>query len=268
MSNNETKATIQLNPDDMLITFNTKLTETTNALLWGMNSIEQINSIPENINVSPESMLVFSPIAKMDMEQSRDNFQHWIIKKGFEDLIIAINELLLSFTHIIDLQQKFLERNYSLKELQRILIEPNENSKSHIPVLINKVESSLISPLKYRQEILSINKTRNCLVHRNGYVQKNDFNEMETLKLEWWFYNFFTEHRGLKEQVRDIAILTNETKFIMEESKRSLVFKKNQRITIDLEQFNELCLFCQRFGIELLENFKKSLNKKTTQSAS
>lgn len=265
---NKKTATIQLNPDDMLITFNSKLTETTNALLWGMNSIEEINSIPESISVSPKSMLVFSPIVKMDVEQSRDNFQHWIIKKGFEDLIIAINELLLSFTHVLDMQKKLLEKNYNLKELQDLLIQPNQNSKSHIPILMDKVEASLISPLKYRKEILSINKTRNCLVHRNGYVQKNDFNENDTLKLDWWFYNFFIEHRGEKKPLGSYAVLTDETRFIMEENQRSLVFQKNQRITINLEQFNELCLFCQRFGIELLDNFKKSLNKDSTQSAS
>ncbi len=35
----------------------------------------------------------------------------------------------------------------------------------------------LTAPLLYKSEILSLNKARNCLVHRNGFVTDKDTND-------------------------------------------------------------------------------------------
>ncbi|HCB51430.1 TPA: hypothetical protein DEP21_02535 [Patescibacteria group bacterium] len=71
-----------------------------------------------------------------------------------------------------------------------------EVSELHIPIMIKRIENHLVNPLVYKKQILSINKGRNCLVHRNGIVSEKDINnkEEDVLKIEWIRLGFFYEN--------------------------------------------------------------------------
>ncbi|MBP0905232.1 hypothetical protein ACFSKN_11355 [Mariniflexile gromovii] len=257
MSENLT-ATLQLNPPDLLITLNSKLAECTNSVFFGMNALETTTELPESLSSQEDSIFMQTPIGNLTLEQSKENFKYWILKKGFEDLISALTELLISFSHIIDLNEKIQKNNkLTLEKFKELIFEPNDsNSTKNFPSLIKKVESSLKYPLKFKSEVETINRVRRCLAHRNGIVRPTDFNTENGLKLKWWFWEMKLTNEGQTKILERFDIITSETKMEMNEIPKTKLFTENQRIEFNYQEFNELALFCQRFGIDLLDKFK------------
>ena len=253
-------ATLRINPEDLLITLNEKLSECTNAVFFGINALEITKELPEKINTQENPIFEHTPTRKYSLKQSKENFSNWIIKKGFEDLIVALTELLISFSFIIDLNEKINANPLTtIENFRKLIFKPNDkNSLENFPNLLNKVVGSLKSPLKYTNEINSINRVRRCLVHRNGVVKSVDFNNdaKNCIELKWWFYEIILINNGEKKVMEKFDIITSETKIEITEIVRTKSFKENEKIEITLQEFNELVLLCQRFGIEVRENFK------------
>ncbi|NJX16606.1 hypothetical protein [Tamlana crocina] len=259
MSKNLT-ATLKLNPSDLLITLNSKLSECTNSVFFGMNALETTTELPDSLSLEDDSIFMQTPIGKLTLDQSKQNFKHWILKKGFEDLISALTELLISFSHIIDLKEKIQKNNkLTLEKIKELIFETNDsNSTKNFPSLIKKVEGSLKQPLTYKSEVETINRVRRCLVHRNGIVRPTDFNVQNGLELKWWFLKFKLTNNGQTKNLERFDIITSETKMEMDDTPKSKLFTENQRVEFNYQEFNELALFCQRFGIDTLDKFKLS----------
>ena len=257
MSDNLT-ATLKLHPPDLLITLNSKLSECTNSVFFGMNALKTTTELPESLCSEEDSIFMQTPIGKLTLDQSKENFKHWILKKGFEDLISALTELLISFSYIIDLNQKIQKNNkLTLKKFRELIFEPNDsNSTKNFPDLIKKVENSLNQPLKFKTEVETINRVRRCLVHRNGVVRPTDFNTKNGLELKWWFWEMKLTNNGQTKKMERFDIITSETKMEMSDIPKNKFFTENQRIEFNYQEFNELALFCQRFGIDTLDKFK------------
>lgn len=257
MSDNFT-ATLKLNPNDSLITLNQKLSECSNAVFFGINSLELTTELPKNLSMKENSIFTRAPIGELTIEQSKTNFKNWILKKGFEDLISALTELLISFSFIIDLNEKVkANKRTTLQKFKELIYEPNdENSKKDFPKLIDKVSASLKEPLKYIEEVKSINRVRRCLVHRNGIVRPLDFNIENGLELKWWFYEINLIENEKKKSIERFDIIKDDTKMEINEVQKSKKYKENDQVNFDFQEFNELVDFCQKFGFDVLEKFK------------
>ncbi|MGB3342830.1 MAG: hypothetical protein WBA61_02860 [Aequorivita sp.] len=251
-------ATIKLNRNDSLITLNEKLSESTNAVFFAISSIDKIDVLPEALNDDENSIFTHEPLNKMSIDESRINFKNWVLKKGFEDLITALTELMISFSYIVDLN-KNLKANpkRTLGEFKQLMFKRNEkNTKLPFPKLIEKVNSSLKEPLKFSEEILSINKVRNCLVHRNGIIHPTDFNIENGLELKWWYYKVELKHGEQKKELKRFDIVTPEDGIITTSILKTKLFKDRQRVSFSFQEFFELSHFCQTVGFDMLDKFE------------
>ena len=256
--NNKLTATLKLNRNDSLITLNEKLSECTNAVFFGINAIDKIDILPSTLSDDVTSIFAHQPINKMSIEDSRINFKNWILKKGFEDLITALTELMISFSYIVDLNKKIKENpKRTLGELEQLIFERNEiNTKLPFPKLIEKVNSSLKEPLKFSKEILSINKVRNCLVHRNGIVHPTDFNNENGLELKWWYYNFELKQGQQKKELKRFDVVAPQDNIFVNSVLKTKLFKDRERVTFSLQEFFELSHFSQTVGFDMLDKFE------------
>jgi len=258
MSDNLT-ATLRLNPSDSLITLNQKLTECSNAVFFGINSLELTNELPKSLRLEEKSIFTHAPIGELTIEQSKKNFKNWILKKGFEDLITALTELLISFSFIIELNEKIKANNETtFGEFRELIFDPNDNisKKNDFPGLIKKVSASLKEPLKYVDEVITINRVRRCLVHRNGKVRPLDFNIENGLELKWWFYEVNLLEKGEKKNLERFDLINSETQMELKEIPKRKVYIENEQVNFNFQEYNELVLFCQKFGYDVLEKFK------------
>ncbi|WP_323028421.1 hypothetical protein [Gelidibacter japonicus] len=250
--------TLKLNRNDSLITLNEKLSECTNAVFFGINSLDKTDVLPESLRDYESSIFTNQPLIEMDFEKSQENFKIWILKKGFEDLISALIELMLSFSYIINLNEKIKKNpKMTIDGFKKLIFERDKKlTKAHFPELITKIEKSLKSPLKYKSEMLSLNKARNCLVHRNGIVQPNDFNVENGIELSWWYYNVELKRGIEKKELERLDIIDfAEDNMQMTSIKRTKFFNDREKITIRFQEFFELAHFCQTVGFDMLEKF-------------
>ncbi|WP_405571878.1 hypothetical protein [Winogradskyella sp. Asnod2-B02-A] len=256
--NENLTATLKLNRNDSLITLNQKLSECTNAVFFGINSLDKTDELPESLRDDENSIFTHQPLMKMDFEKSQENFKIWILKKGFEDLISALNELMFSFSYIINLNEKIKKNpKQTIEEFKKLILERDKKlTKLSFPDLITKIEKSLKSPLKYKSEMLSLNKTRNCLVHRNGIVHPNDFNVENGIELNWWYYNVEIKNENETKELERLDIIDLvEDNLQMTSIKKTKFFNDRERIVISFQEFFELAHFCQTVGFDMLDKF-------------
>ena len=129
-------------------------------------------------------------ITVLDIEpiSAKDKAMNWLFQKVFEDFIVGLNESLIEAYKIVkyfELGNRSKQESITHEEMHDKIDSINKKSlKMHIPNLIEDIEVGIGKKLFFRDEILSINKVRNCLVHRNGKVGLIDTTNDEKSLLE------------------------------------------------------------------------------------
>lgn len=149
------------------------------------------------VNYTPAEFLPLQthslPIVLGELEKEintgfrKQNSIDWMMRKAFEDFIIALTESLIEAYTFLKLRT-FANDS---KKNTALSLEQTEHTinlikeKSHrlsFPDLLNEIEKESKYPLTLKKEIHSINTVRNCLVHRNGIVSKIDTrNELDNV---------------------------------------------------------------------------------------
>jgi len=126
-----------------------------------------------------------------DNEQ-RIETEGWLLRSAFVDLITGLNESLIEACKIIRLAEA--QRNSKAQPfaneaaLERHFDKVDDDLiKATIPTLLMELGASVKRPLLYLNEIQSINKVRNCLIHRNGIVGRRDVNEPDADVLRLYY---------------------------------------------------------------------------------
>jgi len=183
---------------------------------------------------------------------------NWALKKGFEDFI---GGLTLSFKetykflkiYSLSNEPKYTKTRQEIEsELDKINIEIE---KFHIPNFIQNIEKLLGKPLPLREEIESINKIRNCLVHRHGIVSGKDvkYSDDESLRLKWISIQSYTIINGEKHIItyemrkKGITLYNLSHEFISNEK----VFKVGEKISLNINEFNGVAATCSQFANSL-----------------
>ena len=112
---------------------------------------------------------------KYDFEKLKLNAKNLLSLNYVKDSVEVIFYELIEVCQIIYL---FEQRNkgYSKAVVDSLLNEYlSKLKKETLPALLSKV-SKAVGGLDFEKHILSINSVRNCLVHRNGYVDKDLLN--------------------------------------------------------------------------------------------
>lgn len=182
----------------------------------------------------------------------------WLFKKAFEEFIAGLTKSLIEAYCFVKLQRLASStfpgtKNQLEEEFKEIRINAN---KAHFPELIEHVEKELQHSLYLRDEILSVNRIRNCMVHRDGVVQQKDLSSSDTEKLilKWISIKNYTTQNGerivLDYKTRENGIFIQNLE--MEQIQNMKQFNLNDKIVIDLNEFNEVSYTCSMFVNNLL----------------
>ena len=93
----------------------------------------------------------------------------------------------------------------TLENFNKFFFETKKSAnKMHIPDMLEKIEPLLTKSWNYKKQILSINKGRNCLVHRGGLVTWKDINDErgKALNLEYVKAKIFYEKEDKEIEVK------------------------------------------------------------------
>ena len=235
--------------------------ESNDNILFGLRLINEIKTLPEisieqlsaDFNKSGIRFEIGQPIK--DISKQKEIFSSWILKKGFEDLVKAINLSVIEAYYITQLY-KLSGKTLLIAELENEInkIKKDALSQANFPELLNKKLN--ITVMTYKESVKSINKVRNCLIHRNGIVtQEKDINDKINNALKLTYYSL--DLVRLDENGKETDRLENTGIGIMAKPKEK-IFCVGEKIQLTEAEFRGCLFTCQAFGIELTEIIKKN----------
>lgn len=264
MTKSNLTGTITINREDLLFPLAKTLTECSNAVFIGLASLEDLKEIPNHID-GEEELRKHKPHGfDISFEERKKMYRDWLVKKGVEDIIKAVNNMLVEVCGIFDTNDK-LKSPMPFEEAKKIIYTTdNIRSKTPLPGLLNLIKDYLTAPLIYENEISSINAVRNCLVHRDGIVRKEDIKgDEQVLELKWIYHRFYNIDNGKSAELEMFSLIRLNSKIEIKEEKKVIKFKLNDKIEITYQLFNDLIITCSKFGEDLINKltFEKKVIK-------
>jgi hypothetical protein len=218
--------------------------------------------LPQNIlPLETDGLAYVFPNDKGEVDISPNSIMDWVFRKAFDDFTIGISQTLievcrflgLTDVSIVSKDNPFLGKEAMEEALELINDAPN---KFHFPVLLKKIETALGTTLPYKEELLSINQVRNCLVHRAGIVSKHDLNDTQnsTLVLRYQDLILYIQKAGT---VMELTWAAKQDSPYIENMgyqyvPKTVSFSLNERVIIDANIFKALVTTTILFSNELI----------------
>lgn len=207
-------------------------------------------------NEGADLSLKFEP--PEDNAEKRQNYQAWLLGKAFQELANGARAS-LEQAYIYCKAMKLKGTKGTLSELQEMLMT-NEHraSRMNFPDLLDAIEGEIGGSLNFRPELLSLQKTRNCLEHRAGFVGLIDCAPGEKeLKLDLPHLKMAVQIDGREVDMKPGLRVEKGGEIIIRLAKRTRTFALGQRITFQGDEFAEIAHALQFFVSELVERLIK-----------
>jgi hypothetical protein len=250
---------IKLNPDAVIAPLINVLDHSSKNVLLGLQLIESAENLIDINEIKSENTFFTMHFAgssgSNDITDNKENFKVWVMQKAFEDLIKGVNLALIEayfFSSIVIRNNSVT----SFKEFQDKINQLRKSAtKQHLPELLQNLKPNLTDTLSFEIDILSINKVRNCLVHRNGIVTEVDLTDKNSnvLRVEYTRMKFFYEKHNEEIEVNKLDLVPGEFDLLFKTVKAFIDFKLGERIKFNYQQFNALLATCLFFGQDLVK---------------
>ena len=192
---------------------------------------------------------------KPNIEEQKQLTLLWTLTKAFEECINGLTKSFKETYKYLNIYALSQEPKYTgTKEEHEAALQKIEGEMEnlHFPDFIEKIENLLGMSLPLREEILSINQVRNCLVHRHGTVGEKDIKNAPTsdLQLKWISLKFWTK---INDQQTEITYdLRKDGLTVKELSYKTIknvkAFKIGDKISLDINEFNGIAYTCASFA--------------------
>lgn len=178
-----------------------------------------------------------------DAEDRRTHYRAWLLAKGFQELAIVVRGTLeQAFLYrTIFHQAEKLQNMGDLDDLRR-QAERRAN-RLNMPSLIEAVEELLREPLQFRDELGSLQRTRNCLEHRNGVVGSVDCEgDPPVLTLQLPHLKAFIAQDGKDIELYAGLFIKEAGVVKIRRDTRIRQYHQGERIVFNAVEFNEIAL--------------------------
>lgn len=173
----------------------------------------------------------------------KEEFNIWIIANGFRELIetfsLFLDQVHYACTIMALYKNKISEAQFKKKQQQFI--------KQGFPNKLNLLHEHYSVAPKNPNFLKSLNKTRNCLTHRQGIVASCDCNN-NLLSTSWVGMKFYIEEPNgnqiiITEQIKEGIYLKDGGKMIATTIDRNIDFKIGTLINLTANDLAEICWF-------------------------
>lgn len=203
----------------------------------------------------------------VSVQHVRESFINWTLGSYFRDLIeyfhFYIEDLHTILTFVEAGEQCEEGRKISLDEFQTLPKVVNTYNTSNFPDKMNHLSKMHKIDLGLTEEmLLSLNKARNCIVHRQGILSKKDCNKENTLLTHWIGFDFKIKG-DITGKEFGFGELTTEasTVLLLQEPKRKL-FQIGDKINFTIEELRGI----QWMIIKIAWGIRDQILKKCLQS--
>jgi hypothetical protein len=254
---------VTIGPESVTAVLSVQLEKCANSVLFGLQILEMADENPQSLNLEDGFLDIIYGSKEHDLATRKSKFKAWLLARGFEDLVKAIEYSLREAYYLSSLFDRAREP-LKVDDFNKLQSEIRKKALGmHIPAMIEKIEPSLIRILNLKNHILSINKCRNCLVHRSGIVTEKDVNNTErnALVLEWVRLKLFYDEDGQEVEIQTNKVINggpDGTTVKIKQEGMSLQFGIGESIELDYKLFKEFIITCHQFGIDLQNSLPRS----------
>lgn len=235
------------------------------SLYYGLRLIEGESVLPERLTAEDDFIhfQIGEPLSELDL---KDNLRKILLQKSFEDLIKGVT-LSLCDAYLLIKFRAFLcsEKSLTIEKIDSTQKDIYKTAhKKSFPALIKEISDEIGEGLPFSKELLSINQTRNCLVHRKGIVYpEKDINDSERgVLVTRWLRPFLYQNDGEKEvEMIGGGIVTHESPAFLKTVSQEKSFQPYEVVTFSYKEVLELAHTCYFFANGLVEGQIKYLNE-------
>ncbi len=200
---------LKVGPDEVLSKFLRQYRIASQSLRYAHAAI-RLNPLAElaMLEVDGLAFNVEDPRTQSDPASQINETDAWLLRAAFIDLISGLNESLMEGCRIVRLYRRTketMERPIGSKEEAELLVDriDDELMRKHIPELMGELQREVGEPLPLFEAIASINRVRNCLVHRNGIVEQRDLNpaDLKVLRLCYLQHQIHVRSNGVEQRL-------------------------------------------------------------------
>lgn len=233
-----------------------KIKQTTDTVTFTYHAL--INYTPaELLPLQTDSLpIIFGEVeAEMNTESMKKDAINWMMRKAFEDFIIALTESLIEAYTFLKLRAfadaSKINTALNLEQTEKsIRLIKEKSRKMSFPDLIFEIERESSHELLLKKEILSMNTVRNCLVHRDGIVSILDTKHEHDDVLRLHFIDLLTfynkDNKMVEMKWADKSTLqTDGVQFGI--ASKVMEIRQGTTIKIDQNIINALAYTCASF---------------------
>ncbi|MGP8217472.1 MAG: hypothetical protein ACLQQ4_18030 [Bacteroidia bacterium] len=244
-----------------------QLTQTINATKHIYHAVDNYNPdfIPP-LETDTLPIVIIDPSDPNNTKPTKAETLLWLYKKAFEEFIIGLTESLIEAYRLLKISRLSvstkLKRDKTDVQIMEEITKINDTAmKMFFPNLLNEIEKELEVALLFKNELISINCVRNCLVHRSGIVKDKDINDEanKVLKLMYFQYKTYSELEGQKTEMnwdrRKAGVQATGLEIVR--TNAVLNFPLNSNVYLNDNNFNDVACTCAFFVYYLLEVVQK-----------
>lgn len=173
-------------------------------------SSTNLNKLP--VEKSDLIRITFDEVPASEIDNHKTALSMWLIKRAFEGLVHGIREALEQ----VYLYLRILHHPFgpmTLEEFQQLHSDIiQEGSRPNFLQLVDKIGILLGYPLPYAHELSSLQKVRNCIIHRYGVVGTSDVTAgTGALQVHVPTLKMFLTKDGEEREIRQGAYVTAGT---------------------------------------------------------
>jgi hypothetical protein len=221
--------------------------------LFGLSTAESARVLPEPLAFAS---IGYQIGAQRSLEAVRGEFKPWLVAACLRDVVEALNEYLEVVAESC-IPLEFLTDIPKSREDAEIRLAASRKgfNKLGLPAKLEKIglmTHRAVIPIS-ATHVLSINHSRNCLVHRLGFVSDVDTKAGACLIVSWLAYKAHVQSDA-DEQLVELPYVVGDGEVFVQQVVQTKSFSIGERIEFSAKELMEVCWTVFAFAEDLASN--------------
>ena len=253
---------VNINLDALRGELNRSLQRTIYLVSAGLQSSDKLDIDILQLPTSSITM-IFDGGLKWDEQRAKEQHENWTLSNGFRDAIEHFNSFfesahkVLAFWELAARQKDGVKITGSLWN-QIIVSGPKSFHRFGLPDKFTHVQNkhSIQIDATLREQILSSNAARNCLVHRNGIVTDQDIGKSTKLEVRWTNLDFIVQNEDGEKDLVLGQIVEKDSVVAVRNREAIKTFGIGEQVTFSAQEFANIAWTLFLFANDLVQKMR------------
>jgi hypothetical protein len=256
---NKPTLTININLAGLVGKLNLKLQHLSDLIKYA-NVSNSINLQKEYNEYTVFTCLNTANIQTLLYEKAKEFFHEWCLKNSFRDAVEHLSSF-LEECYIVCAFFAARENGIIKGEAYNEIVLKNSSDfhRMNFPVKIEFLKSEFSVSSSLEEHVLSLNKVRNCLVHREGIVGKQDLNAPDALIAKFRELQILalSPDKKIEKVLKGPTVIDEGGHVAIRTQNTEKEFKLNEKIDLQPQEFANTVFTLFSFGVEIQKSISK-----------